>query len=189
MTARRHMLLSLTAATLGLAVLVSVCVGGAAWRLTTGDSSDASCDTAPIRFTLKAPRLDALTLDGDPWSLDRLRGKVVLVHFWATWCAPCLDQVPTIRALQDRFGERGDFKIVNVGIASSPGDLRATAARHRIPGEVVWFPDKIDTLPPGFRVWGLPTTWLISRTGRMGPAPLEKEGVPDLIAGVIASGE
>lgn len=189
MTARRRMILSLTAATLGLAVLVSICVGGAARRLMTGDSSDTSCDTAPIRFTLKAPRLDALTLDCEPWGLDRLRGKVVLVHFWATWCAPCLDQIPTIQALQDWFGGRGDFKIVNVGIASSPGELRATAARHRMPGEIVRFPGKIDDLPPGFRVWGLPTTWLISRTGRMGPAPLEKEGVPDLVACVLASGE
>ncbi len=189
MSARRRMLLRLTAATLGLAVLVSVCVGGVAWRPMTGDSTDARCDTSPIRFTLKAPRLDALTLDGEPWSLDRLRGKVVLVHFWATWCTPCLDQIPTIRALQDRFREIADFEIVNVGIASSPADLRATSARHRMPGEIVRFPGKIDDLPSGFRVWGLPTTWLVSRTGRMGPAPLEKEGVPDLVAGVLASGE
>jgi len=139
----------------------------------------------PIVFMLDAPDLHATTLAGEPWSLSAHRGKVVLIHFWATWCGPCLDQAVVLRRLEKQFGGREGFLIVNVGVADDPRKLRDVAERLGIPGEQVFFPGAAEALPEGYQVWGLPTTWLVSRSGRMGPAPLEKEGVADLIEGVL----
>jgi peroxiredoxin len=54
-----------------------------------------------------APALTVQTLTGDDFDLAKLRGRVVLVHFWATWCPPCLEEMPEIEVFHARFHERG----------------------------------------------------------------------------------
>jgi cytochrome c biogenesis protein CcmG/thiol:disulfide interchange protein DsbE len=55
----------------------------------------------------RAPKDFELTLNGKPAHLSDLRGKVVLVNFWATWCPPCVDEAPSLNALQHRITPRG----------------------------------------------------------------------------------
>jgi parvulin-like peptidyl-prolyl isomerase/thiol-disulfide isomerase/thioredoxin len=55
------------------------------------------------------------TLDGGSHRLSDWRGKVVVVHFWASWCAPCLREIPGLLRLQERFGERG-LQVVGIGV-------------------------------------------------------------------------
>ena len=60
------------------------------------------------------PPLAATDLQGQPWELAALRGRAVLINFWATWCAPCKEEMPTLQTLAELEGERLAVLAVNV---------------------------------------------------------------------------
>lgn len=60
------------------------------------------------------PLLAATDLNGKAWDLSALRGRAVLINFWATWCAPCKEEMPTLQTLADLEGERLAVLTVNV---------------------------------------------------------------------------
>ena len=65
-----------------------------------------------------APVLQVTTLDGTVIDFRSLKGKTTLLDFWATWCAPCLVDIPHLRVLQERNGGREDFIIIAVSLDS-----------------------------------------------------------------------
>jgi thiol-disulfide isomerase/thioredoxin len=62
--------------------------------------------------------LDVVDLQGRRWTAADLRGRVVLLDFWASWCAPCLDQIPELKRLRDRYGPRR-FEVLAISLDSS----------------------------------------------------------------------
>ncbi len=72
----------------------------------------------PLRAGTRAPAFSSLTLAGKPISLHRLRGKVVLLDFWATWCGPCRMSMPGLVSLHQTFHRRG-FTVVGVSMDQS----------------------------------------------------------------------
>jgi cytochrome c biogenesis protein CcmG, thiol:disulfide interchange protein DsbE len=68
-----------------------------------------------------APSLVVTELDGQTFDLSKLRGKVVLVNYWATWCAPCRREMPTLDAFYRRYHEQG-LEMIGVSI-DRPGEL------------------------------------------------------------------
>ena len=67
-----------------------------------------------------APVVSAVDLEGKPFRLEELRGKYVLVDFWATWCAPCLEELPKLQAAREKFKARG-FEVVGVSLDETKG--------------------------------------------------------------------
>ena len=125
------------------------------------------------RVGAAAPAYGASTLAGDSVSLAGLKGQVVLLNFWATWCAPCRQETPYLEAL---FNERKDRGLTIVGVSMDTGD-----AREQVEDFVrefgVTYPILLDPQMRGldtYRVLGLPATFLIARDGvlrwmRFGP--------------------
>ena len=125
-------------------------------------------DRLPFRLAdLEGAMVDA--------SDDRFAGKVVLVDLWATWCPPCLSEIPTLADLERRYRDRG---LVVVAIAFEDGDapdarrerLRAFVEEHDIPYLVLdgGRPDDFaEALPTVRGVRGLPVEILIDRDGRV----------------------
>ncbi|MDX1610324.1 MAG: TlpA disulfide reductase family protein [Halofilum sp. (in: g-proteobacteria)] len=88
--------------------------GTAVDRLRAPDPAEASLDQA-IQSAPQAPRVVGTAspavelpgLDGQPRSLAEFDGRVILLNFWATWCPPCLEEIPALSALQAQLGNRG----------------------------------------------------------------------------------
>jgi len=98
-------------------------------------------------------------------TLDDFRGKVVLLHFWATFCQPCKDEMPALENLWQRYGPDG---LVILGIAADRGSIevvRDFAARFGLTFPILH--DESGTVRNRYEVTGLPTSYVIGRDGKI----------------------
>ncbi|HEY9132456.1 MAG TPA: TlpA disulfide reductase family protein [Dyella sp.] len=77
------------------------------------------------------PDLILTDIDGKPHALSSFRARRVLLNFWASWCGPCLDEMPALARIQEKFGEK---ELIVVGIAmDDPAQVRSFLAQHPVP--------------------------------------------------------
>lgn len=109
----------------------------------------------------------ALTLDdlaGKPVDLKALRGRVVLVNFWATWCEPCRDEMPALTRLRERMKDR-PFDVLAVNYGESNPKIAAFLEREKLSLPVLLDPDK--AAAGRWNAKGLPMTFLVDARGRV----------------------
>ena len=144
-------------------------------------AEDADADDAPPPAT-DTPALRVQTLDGNAYDLAARRGNWVVVNFWATWCSPCLKEMPELSAL-DAMREHIDV----IGLAYediTPADLRTFLQKHPVvyPVAIVDVTDP----PRDFETpRGLPMTYLIAPDGRVARkflGPVTAREIEDAIA-------
>jgi thiol-disulfide isomerase/thioredoxin len=127
----------------------------------------ASASGATITFLREranVPPFTAPDLAGRQISTEALRGKVVLVNFWATWCPPCREEIPDLVALQRKYPEH--LQIIGISQDSAPPSVvQQFAAARGMNYPTVMSTPEIEKLFPG--VYALPTTFLIDREGRL----------------------
>jgi thiol-disulfide isomerase/thioredoxin len=148
---RQFLVVAAAAAAAGLAG-----AGVHLWRLSPDDTSSSS---------LMAVQLP--DLNGQPQSISQWRGSVVVVNFWATWCAPCREEIPILISLQEKYRAQG---LQFVGIAVDQRDKVAAFARQFNINYVVLLGglETIDlTRQVGNRVGALPFTIVVDRNGRI----------------------
>ncbi len=111
-----------------------------------------------------APAMSLATLDGGRLRLDQLRGKVVLVNFWAVWCPPCRKEMPSMGRLAEKLAGR-PFAILGVNMGDTPDDIRGFL--KQVP---VSFPILLDSeggqLKP-WQVFAFPTSYVVDKQGRI----------------------
>ena len=103
-----------------------------------------------------------LGVDGEPVSLQQFRGKVVLVNFWATWCEPCIAEMPSMQQLRERLAAEG-FEVLAVNYQEGPARISAFMQKMNLS-----FPIVRDTDGQVARVWGarvFPASYLVDRRG------------------------
>lgn len=130
-------------------------------------------DVGPDRGDM-APALTLPRIDGDTASLASLRGRVVIVNLWATWCPPCVREMPSLQRVYERFRDEG-LEILAVAVDDEPGvrgpDGRIEGPVSRFVEEYgLTFPVAVDPTGDTERRFGteyLPTTVLIDREGRI----------------------
>ena len=135
------------------------------------------------------PDFEATTLDGDAIDPASLRGRVVLLDFWATWCWPCLEQLP---ALQDVYAEHHEAGFEIVGISADDAErldeaaFRAWLDENAVPWPQVYTGRGIDQeLYRSFGIAGLPTTVLLDRDGRVVGVDLDGERLDETVAALL----
>jgi peroxiredoxin len=125
---------------------------------------------APLEVGRPAPHYAAPDLAGDTVRLADLRGSVVVLNVWATWCAPCIREMPSLQRLADRFADRG-LVVVGVsvdadgGLAGGSADVRAFVERLGLTFTILH--DARGVVERLFGVSGLPMTFVIDRDGRI----------------------
>lgn len=112
----------------------------------------------------KAPEFVRLDLNHKRLDLNAYRGKVVLLNFWATWCAPCQVEMPTFVAWQNKYGPRG-FQVIGISMDDDPALVRAAYRKLKLNYPVAMGDVKLGDLYGG--VLGLPMTFLIDRHGEI----------------------
>lgn len=109
-----------------------------------------------------APPIDLLLADGRPFEWSALRGKVVLVNFWATWCEPCVAEMPSLQRLRESLGPER-FEVVGVNFKEGPARIEAFARKTG-----VRFPIVRDTDGAVTRAWNapvFPSSFVVDRDG------------------------
>jgi thiol-disulfide isomerase/thioredoxin len=111
-----------------------------------------------------APEVSFETLEGDRVSLADLKGKVVLLDFWATWCAPCVAAIPSLERIAQQMAGK-PFTLVSISGDSNGAKLREFLARHVARWTQCW--DGNGDAQRVFGVQGFPTYFLIGADGRI----------------------
>jgi len=127
----------------------------------------------PVIAGENAPTFMATTFEGQSRSLEDYRGKVILLNVWATWCAPCRWEMPSMQRLSERL-EDTDFEIVAVSVDAAGvgavggggnvgGDVEAFVEEYGLTFEVLL--DTSGEIAETYQTTGLPESFLIGRDG------------------------
>lgn len=133
----------------------------------------------PPTFPRSAPAFDLKDLSGKTVSNASLKGQVVLVDFWATWCAPCRKSMPELQALHKKYAERG-FSVVGVSIdEGGPSKVKKFVSSMKITYPIAMDSEKAPAWD-AFMVKAVPAAYLLDREGQIvaqwtGAPPTGKE--------------
>jgi thiol-disulfide isomerase/thioredoxin len=131
-------------------------------RFAKGAMADLLVEERPAAQT-QHPFEDA---DREKWTLADFRGELVVLNLWATWCAPCKAEMPTLAKLQQRFGERG-LRVVAVSIDTNAKRADARAALSELTGdEFDFYIDTTRGIAFDVGAPGVPITIVFDREGR-----------------------
>lgn len=111
-----------------------------------------------------APDVTLYALDGKPFTLASLRGKVVLLDFWASWCAPCRKSFPFLDELQKAHANAG---LQIIGLTLEEDDDAVTGFLASVPANFTIARDTSERAGEAFGVVAMPTSFLIDREGRL----------------------
>ncbi len=156
---------------------IATLVGGLGLWLVQGEGAQRIIESLPgraprpVEVNTPAPEFRLASVDGGSLSLSELRGKVVVLNFWATWCVPCRAEMPALEHVYQMHRDRG---LVVVGV-----DVQESAEKVLgfLPEVNVTFPIVLDSdtkLATRYRATGLPATFILDRQGvvrdiRLGP--------------------
>jgi peroxiredoxin len=122
------------------------------------DKMDAVGRPVDLKFT---------AVDGRSVDVSQLKGKVVLIDFWATWCGPCVGEVPNVKKTYDQFHSKG-FEIVGISLDKDKDTLKKFTADHKME-----WPQFFDGLfwqnkyAKQYGIESIPTMWLVDKKGKL----------------------
>jgi peroxiredoxin len=147
------------AITVSLIVTIALIV----FSLVQDDSSLESVKMSSIGEGIPAPDFTFPGLDGKNTSLSDYKGKVVLVNIWATWCPPCVEEMPSMQKLYNEFNGK-NFEILAVSIDAAGIDAVAPfMKKHKLSFPALMDPN--GTIKSMYRVTGIPESFIIDKQG------------------------
>jgi thiol-disulfide isomerase/thioredoxin len=152
-----------------------------------------AADPPPLSHSLttqppkRAPALKLKDTDGTLHDFTQLKGKVVLVNFWATWCPPCRREMPSMQRLKDSLAGEA-FEVLAVDVGEDADTIQAFTSQL---DTQLTFPILLDTRSRAMREWkvaGLPTTYLVDKQGRIVASAVggREFDHPELVAAIRA---
>jgi peroxiredoxin len=181
---------------MGLIVIAAIAlfmgVGLAMLVLSSNNASQGGVIAIPtssrtlIREGMPAPQFALNTLDGTPVALADLRGKAVLVNFWASWCPPCIEETPAlIEAYNELKAENPNIEFVGIGTNDEKANLVKFAESYQVP--YLMLDDADGRVGDAYAVRGMPTTFFIDSAGvvrTVWNGEIKKDKVLELMRGL-----
>lgn len=140
------------------AFLVAAGLAMSGWAM-----ADALVDPGQAKMAPKA-EVHLPSLAGQSASLSDLKGKVVLLDFWASWCGPCRESFPWMSEMQDRYAAQG-LEVVAVNLDQEESDAKQFLTQ--VPVRFTVLVDSQAQMPESFGLIGMPSSYLIDRQGRI----------------------
>lgn len=118
----------------------------------------------PFRGNWEPPLFTLLDLDGKSFSLQQYQGKVILVNFWASWCPPCIHEIPSMAQLQESYSNE-DFEILALNLGEEREAIVDFLKQHPVNFTVLLDPGQAQ--PRLWKVFAFPTSYLLDKKGRI----------------------
>jgi cytochrome c biogenesis protein CcmG, thiol:disulfide interchange protein DsbE len=144
------------------------------WKVVQGSGNEAKIGKTAPNFSLR--RIDK----PGTLQLASLRGKVVVLNFWASWCYPCNQEAPALEAATKKWGKR--IVVLGVDVNDPVSDARGFARKFKLSYPLVH--DNHNVTSPKYGLTGLPETFFIDRTGKLVVHVAGQVEAPDIQAGV-----
>jgi len=119
----------------------------------------------PIVIGQEVPAFSVTTFDGESYHTAEMRGKVIVLNFWASWCTPCEAEAAELEQAWQLYRERGDVVFLGVDYVDTEPEARAYLEKFAI--SYPNGPDLRTTISQLFRIRGVPETYIIDREGRL----------------------
>ncbi len=126
----------------------------------------AIASLVPANAAESVYELSFADLQRNPTPLEQYRGKLLLLNFWATWCPPCIREMPSMTRLQQHFGSQ-DLAVVAVNVGESPEAIARFRQQLDTPLAFELLLDESGTAFQELGVPGLPMSYLYDREGRL----------------------
>ena len=146
------------------------------------DAAAAAATAVGTEFpTFKETATDGTTVD-----LAAYRGKIVLVDFWATWCGPCVDELPHVKAAYEKHHEKG-FEVIGISLDKDGDKLAAFTKEKQMPWPQI-FDGKgwQSKLAQAYSIRGIPATFLLDREGKIAAKDLHGEALSKKVSELLA---
>lgn len=118
----------------------------------------------PLRGAEQAPTVRLRLMNETPFSLESLKGSVVVLDFWAPWCVPCRTSFPALDTLQRKYEKQG---LRVLGLTLEPNDDAIIAFLNAVPVDLTILRDPSGRAGEAFNVVAMPTTFVLDRQGRI----------------------
>ena len=144
----------------------------------------AGCGESPVAGVGKpAPNFDTVDMKGNIWSLSKQKGQVVFVNFWATWCAPCREEMPSMQRLYAKL-PKDKFKMVALYNRDKPEPVKNFLAKLGITIPIL--SDETNIIGARYGLTGLPETFIIDKQGvirekYIGPVEWDSPEIVDML--------
>lgn len=140
-----------------------VVIAGLTWTWVSRPNANSGADQNTPAEAM-APPLELPMLDGRPVNLAQLRGKVVVLNFWATWCPPCRAEMAELNATHHALGDRG-LMVLGVNQAQDSNTVQQFMKEQNLSFPIAL--DQRGEVSQRYRVIALPTTFIIDRAGHI----------------------
>ena len=135
-----------------------------------------------------APVFEAKRLDGSTFRLADYRSKkAVLIDFWATWCSPCVDEIPTIKRIAETYRDQG-LEVVGVSLDRDEKALRDFVEKEKLSYVQVFDKEKAQAIAKSYGVWGIPSVFLINKNGVINALKLRGDRTEVSVKALLANG-
>jgi thiol-disulfide isomerase/thioredoxin/protocatechuate 3,4-dioxygenase beta subunit len=136
-----------------------------------------------VKVGAVAPAFAIETLEGAALKLEDYRGKYVLLDFWATWCGPCLEEVPHIKAVYDQFDKDDRFVVISLSLDATRDDPKTYLKDHSLPWVHGFLGDwRKDPVSGSYGVQSIPSVFLISPDGKIIANELRGDSIKAAVA-------